>query len=72
MPQLDLFSYFSAATTLILGFLFLVFVLHTYFLPKIAAALKFRKKIQQKQQSVIRRQFYVNEMEKILKQQNKQ
>lgn len=50
MPQLDIFSYFSAATTLVVLFLTLIFVLHTYFLPKIASCLKFRNKIQIKQQ----------------------
>lgn len=50
MPQLDIFSYFSATTTLIVLFISLIFLLHTYFLPKIATCLKFRRKIQQKQE----------------------
>lgn len=48
MPQLDLHSYFSAATALIILFLSLIFILHTYYLPKIASTLKFRKKLQLK------------------------
>lgn len=49
MPQLDIFSYFSATTILVILFLSLIFLLHTYFLPKIATCLKFRKKIILKQ-----------------------
>lgn len=52
MPQLDLFSYFSASTTLVVLFLSLVFILHTYYLPKIAETLKFRNKIANKEKNV--------------------
>jgi hypothetical protein len=51
MPQLDLFSYFSASTTLVVLFLSLVFILHTYYLPKIAETLKFRNKIANKEKT---------------------
>lgn len=81
MPQLDLHSYFSAATTLIVLFLSLVFVLHTYYLPKIASCLKLRKKLQNKPEIVHQEQTalakdetflelaqtYINEMENIIK-----
>jgi hypothetical protein len=45
MPQLDTFSYFSTVVYLILLFLTLVFIMHTYYLPKISAALKIRAKL---------------------------
>lgn len=45
MPQLDVFSYFSATTALVVLFLSLIFILHTYYLPKLAETLKFRNKI---------------------------
>lgn len=83
MPQLDFYSFFSVTTTLILVFVSLLFILHTYLLPKIAACLKFRKKIQNKQQhgatTVIEQKtqigesfldmenVYINEMEKTIK-----
>ena len=44
MPQLDVYSYFSTTTVVILSFLSLLFIMHTYFLPKIAQCLKFRNK----------------------------
>jgi hypothetical protein len=53
MPQLDLFSYFSAATTLVVLFLSLIFILHTYFLPKIAETLKFRNKMANKAKTLV-------------------
>jgi len=87
MPQLDLFSYFSAATYLILSFLILIFILHTYYLPKIATVLKFRKKmelknlVQHTKKNIVNNtkeddflnvtQKYINEMEKITKAVNK-
>jgi hypothetical protein len=47
VPQLDIFSYLSTVIYLILLFLTIVFVMHTYYLPKISAALKIRAKLQQ-------------------------
>ena len=87
MPQLDLFSYFSAGTYLILSFLILIVILHTYYLPKIATVLKFRKKmelknlVQHTKKNIVNNtkeddflnvtQKYINEMEKITKAVNK-
>jgi hypothetical protein len=48
MPQLDTFSYFSTVIYLILIFLALVFIMHTYILPKIAQTLKIRGKLSAK------------------------
>jgi len=47
MPQLDTFSYFSTVLYLILLFLTLIFIMHTYYLPKISATLKIRAKLQE-------------------------
>lgn len=44
MPQLDVYSFFAAATSVIILFLILLFMLHCYFLPKLARTLKLRNK----------------------------
>lgn len=83
MPQLDIFSYFSATTTLVVLFLSLIFILHTYYLPKIAEILKFRNKIMAREKNQTNTEIttktqteepflelaskYINEMESVIK-----
>jgi len=52
MPQLDFYSF--SALTLYSSFtiLTLIFILHTYFLPKLAEALKIRNKIKRNIQTI--------------------
>jgi hypothetical protein len=47
MPQLDFFSYLSLTIYSIVGFFILLFVMHTYYLPKIGQALKLREILRQ-------------------------
>ena len=45
MPQLDILSYFASAMFLAIIFIGLLFLMHTYYLPKIAETLKLRNKL---------------------------
>lgn len=45
MPQLDILSYFASSAFLGIIFLGLLFIMHTYYLPKIAETLKLRNKL---------------------------
>jgi len=47
MPQLDFFSYLSLTIYSIVGFFILLFVMHTYYLPKIGQAIKLREILRQ-------------------------
>jgi hypothetical protein len=47
MPQLDFFSYLSLTIYSIVGFFILLFVMHTYYLPKIGQAVKLREILRQ-------------------------
>jgi hypothetical protein len=45
MPQLDLYSFFSLTIWSIVGFFVLLFMMHTYYLPRIGRALKLREQM---------------------------
>jgi ATP synthase subunit 8 len=65
MPQLDIVSYFTTSIWFYILFITLLFIIHTYMLPKIARVLKLRANLDRKKANMAQKDEITINIDKI-------